>query len=292
MTAYTFSAPAKLNLFLHVTGRKDDGMHLLESIFILIDLADTLTFELLPERKIERTGDVVGDIEKDLCVRAAKLLQQECGCKQGVKIHVTKRIPNGAGLGGGSSDCATTLMALNRLWHLNLTKKRLMQLGNRLGADVPFFIFGQSAFARGTGDILQSIDVPESHWAILMPETPTSTQLIFSAQDLTRNTKSLKITLLSDQIRLQWPELPGKNDLQAVALRVNPRIKTAVDALGAGARMTGSGSAVFAWVSSLKQAQEKLRQTPAGMRGYAVKTVLEHPFEKEILQYNDLIGYN
>ena len=292
MKSYVFSAPAKLNLFLHVTGRRDDGMHLLESIFILIDLSDTLTFEMLPEGQIERTGDVVGDIEKDLCVRAAKLLQEETGCKLGAKIKVTKRIPSGAGLGGGSSDCATTLMALNRIWKLNLSKTRLMELGNLLGADVPFFIFGQAALARGTGDILEPIAVPESHWAMIMPDTPTSTHLIFSASDLTRDTKSLKIALLSDQIRLQWPELPGKNDLQAVAIRVNPRIKTALDALGAGARMTGSGSAVFVWAGSQEQAQEKLKQTPAGMRGYAIKSLLKHPFEKELFQDDDLIGYN
>ncbi|MDO4936460.1 MAG: 4-(cytidine 5'-diphospho)-2-C-methyl-D-erythritol kinase [Sutterellaceae bacterium] len=281
-SAYTFSAPAKFNLFLHVTGRRDDGMHLLESIFVLVDLIDTLTFEILSEPEIVRTGDVVGDVNQDLCVRAAKLLQEETGCTLGAKIDVKKRIPSGAGLGGGSSDCATTLMALNRLWNLGLTNERLMKLGNRLGADVPFFIFGTSALARGTGNVLEKIEVPESHWAMIMPETPTSTQLIFRDPDLTRDTKSLKIALLSDQIRLRWPELPGKNDLQAVAVRVNPRIQTALDALGSEARMTGSGSAVFAWASSQEQAQEKLKNTPAGMRGYAFKNLSEHPFEKEL----------
>ena len=292
---YRFSAPAKFNLFLHVTGRRDDGMHLLESIFVLVDLCDSLSFEVLSQPDIVRTGDVVGEVDQDLCVRAAKLLQEKTGCKSGVKIDVTKRIPSGAGLGGGSSDCATTLLALNRLWNLNLSKDELMKLGNSLGADVPFFIFGTSALARGTGDILEKIDIPESYWAMIMPETPTSTHLIFRDPDLTRDTKSLKIALLSDQIRLRWPELPGKNDLQAVAVRVNPRIQTALDALGSQARMTGSGSAVFAWAGSEEQALEKLKNTPAGMRGYAFKNLSQHPFEKELkaaLYDKDLIGYN
>ncbi len=277
----TFSAPAKLNLFLHVTGRRDDGMHLLESVFILIDLVDTVTISVNRTGEIHRTGDVVGDPERDLCVRAAQLLQKECGCPFGADIHVDKRIPSGAGLGGGSSDCATTLMALNRLWDLHLEVSELMRLGNHLGADVPFFIFGCSAFARGTGDKLQPVDIPQSHWAIIMPDVPTSTQRIFQDPGLTRDTKSLTIAVLSDQIRLHWPTLPGHNDLQSVAMRVNPAIECALQSLGSTARMTGSGSAVFSYASSHEEALKKLQHVPAGMRGYAVQTLLHHPFEEE-----------
>lgn len=290
MGKHVFSAPAKLNLFLHVTGRRPDGMHLLESVFILVDLADTLTFEVLPTKDIERTGDMVGDVDKDLCVRAARLLQETYGVVQGIRIDVVKRIPSGAGLGGGSSDCATTLMALNRLWKLNLSKEKLMELGNSLGADVPFFIFGQSAFARGTGEVLQPIDIPQGFWAMIMPPTPTSTHLIFTDPVLTRNTKSLTIANLSDQIRLRWPELPGVNDLEPVAVRVNTQIAEALNALGDKARMTGSGSAVFVRASSADDALAKLQATPAGMRGYVLKTLLKHPFETECFQDTDLIG--
>ena len=199
------AAPAKLNLFLHIVGRRSDGYHLLESVFVLIDLMDSVTVERLESPEIVRTGDTVGDPEKDLCVKAARLLAQETHSRLGARIHVTKRIPAGAGLGGGSSDAATTLTALNRLWALNLPKERLLDLGARLGADVPFFLFGQSAFARGIGNILTPVHVPDAFAAVLMPPTPTSTQEIYQAADLKRDTAPVTTKAFDAEIKKYWP---------------------------------------------------------------------------------------
>lgn len=270
-------APAKLNLFLHVVGQRSDGMHLLESVFVLIDLCDDIVLELDPSGEITRTGDVVGDVEKDLCVRAARALQQASGTTLGCRILVKKRIPAGAGMGGGSSDCASTLMGLNKLWGLNWPRKKLMPIGEPLGADVPFFLFGQNAFAQGTGGILRPMAVPSAWAAIVMPSQPTATALIFQHPALTRDTKSLKISSLSQQLSNQWPEPIGQNDLQPVAVRINPEIGKALQTLGSGARMTGSGSAVFALFDSEKNAAEALGSVTYPMRGYVAKILQEHP---------------
>ena len=271
------SAPAKLNLFLHVIGRRNDGMHLLESVFVLIDLVDDVTLELDETGAITRTGDVVGDPNEDLCVRAALALQKASGTALGCRIQVKKRIPAGAGMGGGSSDCATVLMGLNKLWKLDWPQEKLQALGNTLGADVPFFIFGQNAFAQSTGDMLAPVAVPEAWAAVLMPSKPTSTALIFRDPALTRDTKSLKISSLSQQLSNQWPEPIGRNDLQPVAVRINPEIGKALQTLGSGARMTGSGSAVFALFDSEKNAAEALGSVTYPMRGYVAKILQEHP---------------
>ena len=271
------SAPAKLNLFLHVIGRRNDGMHLLESVFVLIDLVDDVTLELDETGAITRTGDVVGDPNEDLCVRAALALQKASGTALGCRILVKKRIPAGAGMGGGSSDCATVLMGLNKLWKLDWPQEKLQALGNTLGADVPFFIFGQNAFAQSTGDMLAPVAVPEAWAAVLMPSKPTSTALIFRDPALTRDTKSLKISSLSQQLSSQWPELIGRNDLQPVAVRINPEIGKALQALGSGARMTGSGSAVFALFGSEEGAKQALEAVSYPMQGYVTKILQEHP---------------
>lgn len=276
-TSIALKAPAKLNLFLHVVGRRADGMHLLESVFVLIDLCDDIVLEFDPSGKISRTGDVIGDMDKDLCVRAAHRLQQISGTTLGCNIHVKKRIPAGAGMGGGSSDCASTLMGLNKLWGLNWPQEKLMSIGESLGADVPFFLFGQNAFAQGTGGILMPIAVPQAWVAVAMPLKPTSTALIFQHPALTRDTKSLKISALSQQLSSQWPELIGRNDLQPVAVRINPEIGKALQALGSGARMTGSGSAVFALFGSEEGAKQALEAVSYPMQGYVTKILQEHP---------------
>lgn len=276
-TSIALKAPAKLNLFLHVVGRRADGMHLLESVFVLIDLCDDIVLEFDPSGKISRTGDVIGDMDKDLCIRAAHRLQQISGTTLGCNIHVKKRIPAGAGMGGGSSDCASTLMGLNKLWGLNWPQEKLMSIGESLGADVPFFLFGQNAFAQGTGGILMPIAVPQAWVAVAMPSKPTSTSLIFQHPALTRDTKSLKISALSQQLSSQWPELIGRNDLQPVAVRINPEIGKALQALGSGARMTGSGSAVFALFGSEESAKQALEAVSYPMRGYVTKILQEHP---------------
>lgn len=271
-------APAKLNLFLHVIGRREDGMHLLESIFVLVDLKDEITLELDVNGTISRTGDIIGDPEKDLCIKAARMLQKVSGTQLGCRIHVRKHIPAGAGMGGGSSDCASTLLGLNQIWGLNWPQEKLLSLGEKLGADVPFFIFGHNAFAQGTGGILEKIDVPPAWATILMPSSPTSTALIFQDPVLTRDTKSLKIPSLSQQLVNQWPKLIGHNDLQSVAVRINPEIGLALEALGSDARMTGSGSAVFALFKDEASARKALTNIPQNMTGYAVKILQEHPY--------------
>ena len=160
MPSISLQAPAKLNLFLHVTGRLPNGYHTLQSVFVLIALCDAIELNLINDGVIRRTGDVIGQPEKDLCVRAARLLQQKFSVPLGVEINVTKRIPAGAGMGGGSSDAASTLLGLNQLWDLKLSKERLMELGQNLGADVPFFLLGTNAWVEGIGENLSAIDVP------------------------------------------------------------------------------------------------------------------------------------
>lgn len=175
---FSLPAPAKLNLFLHVVGRKSDGMHLLQSVFTFIDLEDRITLEELPNGQIIRAGDIRWESENDLCVRAAKLLQPLTK-NRGVRISVEKNIPSGAGLGGGSSDAATCLIALNKLWDLNLSRPQLMELGLKLGADVPFFVFGQTAFAQGVGETLEPIEVNPMKVLLVFPGISLSTKEIF-----------------------------------------------------------------------------------------------------------------
>lgn len=274
-------APAKLNLFLHVIGRRADGKHLLESIFILIDLADELDFTLRDDGAIVRTGDLECEAEKDLCVRAAAALQEAAGKPPaGAEIHVKKRIPAGAGMGGGSSDAATTLIALNRLWGLDLPREELTRIGEALGADIPFFIRGENAFVEGIGEIITPMDVPPAEYAVLWPGRGVSTAKIFSSPSLTRDSESLKIATFSDLLRNRWPELPGHNDLQKTAVGLEPAILQALDALApfGEARMTGSGSAVFALNRTGSAESASLRERiPVDWRFFSVRSLPEHP---------------
>ena len=274
-------APAKLNLFLHVTGRRPDGKHLLQSAFVLINLCDTIDITLRDDDRIVRTGDVVGDIEKDLCVRAARALQSATGVRLGAEIRLEKRIPSQAGMGGGSSDAATVLLALNRLWNLGLSRTELMRLGLTLGADVPFFLFGQNAWAEGIGDELRPISLPSSQFLVVWPGRGLSTAEIFSHPSLTRNTKSEKMEVFSDFVRHHGSPLFGHNDLQIVAERLEPRVSDALTRIRQGgfeARMTGSGSAVFAEVSDADRAARKvLSDLPDDWRGFLCRMMAEHP---------------
>lgn len=274
-------APAKLNLFLHVIGRRADGKHLLESIFILIDLADELDFTLRDDGAIVRTGDLECEAEKDLCVRAAAALQEAAGePPAGAEIHVKKRIPAGAGMGGGSSDAATTLIALNRLWGLDLPREELTRIGEALGADIPFFIRGANAFVEGIGEIITPMDVPPAEYAVLWPGRGVSTAKIFSSPSLTRDSESLKIAIFSDLLRNRWPELPGHNDLQKTAVGLEPAILQALDVLApfGEARMTGSGSAVFALNRTGSAESASLRERiPVDWRFFSVRSLPEHP---------------
>ncbi len=242
------AAPAKLNLFLHVTGRRDDGYHLLQTVFQLVDHGDTLDFHLRDDERIARVTELDGVAEDDdLTVRAARLLQTTLAERTGqvipgVDIAITKRLPMGGGLGGGSSDAATTLMALNHLWGDALGSGELMALGLQLGADVPFFIFGRNAFAEGIGEELVAIDTPELWYVVIEPGVMVPTAAIFGSTDLTRDTKPVKIADFS-----RAPIGFGKNDLQNVAMALFAPVAEAVAWLGhfGEARITGSGACVF-----------------------------------------------
>jgi len=265
-------APAKLNLFLHVVGRRADGYHLLQTLFRFIDLSDTLHFTLRQDGRVCRSNDLEGvPQEHDLCVRAARLLQRECGCPLGADIAVEKRIPMGGGLGGGSSDAATTLLALNRLWNLGLSRERLMQMGLSLGADVPVFVFGENAFAEGIGEQLQAYYLPEAWYILLFPPVHVATAEIFARPELTRDTISLTIRAL--------PMAHLHNDLQPVVCNLYPEVARHLVSLGqfAQAWMTGSGACVFAEFASEEQAQSVLKQLPADMRGVVARGLMQHP---------------
>jgi len=279
-------APAKLNLFLHVTGRRPDGYHELQSLMVPITLTDTLDFELRDDGRISRAGDVVGAIDNDLCLRAALLLRQESGTTLGVDIAVEKHIPAGSGMGGGSSDAATTLLALNRLWRLGWPRDRLAALGLRLGADVPFFLGAGPALAEGVGERLTPEPWPASWFAVIHPQVSVSTAEIFSAPELTRSTKALTIadfSALRDNAGCAEASpaarLYGVNDLEPVARRRYAAVEAAIVHLArfGPARMTGSGSAVFALLPSEGAAQEAVRELPAGWQGWAIRSLTEHP---------------
>jgi 4-diphosphocytidyl-2-C-methyl-D-erythritol kinase len=278
ITSLTCAAPAKLNLFLHVVGRRDDGYHLLQTLFRFIDLNDTLHYTLRQDGAVHRVNVIDGvPEEQDLCVRAARLLQQETGCAQGVDIELEKRIPMGGGLGGGSSDAATTLLALNRLWNLNLSRERLMQLGLTLGADVPVFVFGDNAFAEGVGEELQAYSVPEAWYVVLSPPVHVPTAKIFTHPELTRNTNSITIRALP--IGGAFPAGQFGNDLQPVACKLYPEIERHLAWLAqfAPAMMTGSGACVFAAFASEEEAKAVLRQLPENMRGFIAPGLRHHP---------------
>jgi 4-diphosphocytidyl-2-C-methyl-D-erythritol kinase len=274
LTTLSCPAPAKLNLFLHIVGRRDDGYHLLQTLFRFIDFSDTLHFTLREDGMVRRTNELAGvPQEQDLCIRAAHLLQQECNCPLGVDIAVEKRIPMGGGLGGGSSDAATTLLALNRLWNLGLPRERLMRIGLSLGADVPVFVFGENAFAEGVGEQLQAYPLPDAWYIVLFPPVHVATAQIFAHPELTRNTNSLTIRAL--------PITQLHNDLQPVVCDLYPEVARYLAWLGqfTQARMTGSGACVFAEFTGEEQAQAVFSRLPADMRGMVARGLTRHPLK-------------
>lgn len=272
-------APAKINRFLHIIGRRSDGYHLLQSLFELVSLCDDLSFRKLENGKIERIGDLACAPGDDLCVRAARLLQREAGCRAGAVVKLHKKIPSGAGLGGGSSDAATTLIALNRLWGAGLSRSDLMDLGARLGADVPFFIGGRSAFVEGVGERLSPVDLPDELFAVIWPGVGSSTPQAFQRFDLTSHPQSLKINDLCGCLRNGRLRQDLHNDLEQVVSESIPQVSEALDYLGrlGAARMTGSGSAVFAALSDGKAAEAVLRRAPEAWQCFIVRSLHEHP---------------
>ena len=271
-------APAKLNLFLHVVGRRDDGYHLLQSAFMLIDWQDTLDLTCTQDGRITRTEEGVGGLPaNDLCVRAAQSLQQATGCRYGAHIHLRKQIPVQAGMGGGSSDAATVLLGLNRLWQTKLPNKELQRLGLQLGADVPFFLFGRNAWVEGVGEKLQALDLPLARFVVLKPAAGIETAAIFSAPDLPRATPSV---CPHDFMQAQQPFAFGRNDLQVPAMRLYPDIGYATQWLashGLQPRMTGSGSAVFAWLPPGMDADFLQQDTPKNWTARVCSNLPRHP---------------
>jgi len=275
-TAGVFPAPAKLNLFLHVVGRRQDGYHLLQTAFRFLDYADELSLRVRADGAIRRISALDGvPEEQDLSVRAARALQRATGCREGVDIGIVKRLPMGGGLGGGSSDAATTLIALNRLWRTGLRRDRLQQLALTLGADVPVFVFGRNAFAEGIGERLQALRLPPAWYLILAPELAVSTAEIFSAAELTRNTNAITIAAFSVG--------QGRNDLEPVVCRRYPQVARHLEWLRryGDARMTGSGACVFCAFDNEERARKVLSELPADMRGFVARGLERHPLWSE-----------
>ena len=271
-----YPAPAKLNLFLHVVGRRADGYHLLQSAFTLIDYADRLRLRVRDDGVIARVNDVPGVPEpEDLIVRAARLLQSETGSRWGVDLELDKRIPMGGGLGGGSSDAATVLRVLDRLWRTDLGPEALRALGARLGADVPFFLFGQPAWVEGIGEVLRPLAVPERWYVVLTPPVQVPTQAVFAAPELTRNTEPLKME--------DFSAFAGvfHNDLQPVVESRYPAVREHLEWLShrGPARMTGSGACVFADFGERGQAEAVLKELPDSMRGFVARGLSRHPLD-------------
>lgn len=242
---HAYPAPAKLNLFLHIVGRRADGYHLLQSVFQLIDYGDTLHMHVRADGAVVHHNPLPGvPADTDLSVRAARLLQAETGVTAGVDLGVTKRLPMGGGLGGGSSDAATVLLALNRLWGVNLPRRRLMEIGLALGADVPFFIYGRNAFVEGIGEIMTPVETPHGWYAVVHPGVHVPTPAIFRADDLVRDTPAIRVQDIDYKA--------SRNDMEPVACRLFPQVGAVRDWLAQQlpARMTGSGACLFAFGAS------------------------------------------
>lgn len=285
-TLYDLAAPAKLNLFLHVVGRRPDGYHSIQSVFELINLCDTLHVEKTTTGHISRSDAQMPDglvlPEHDLSTRAACLLQEATGVKAGAHVHLKKRIPMQAGMGGGSSDAATCLIALNRLWNTGLSRADLMKLGARLGADVPFFLFGRHAWVEGIGEQMQAIALPPHRYLIIKPPTGLVTHHVFTDPDLKRDAPPVTIeSFLQSCSALSQPNsfssIEFSNALEAVAKKQCPNIQIGLNwfkSCGLNGKMTGSGSALFAEANGVSS-----YTAPAGWKAFSCDALFEHPLK-------------
>lgn len=282
-----YPAPAKLNLFLHVVGRRDDGYHLLQSVFTLIDRCDSVRLQVREDGEVRRVSELAGvPPEEDLAVRAALLLKEASGTALGADIEVEKRIPMGGGLGGGSSDAATVLLALDRLWGTGFGPEVLSELGAALGADIPFFLRGSSAWVEGIGERLRPMQVPRRWYLVLTPPVAVPTGVIFAAPELTRDTEALKM----EDFSAQPPGSPAfassdgfRNDLEAVVIDRYPVVGQYLEWLRqhGDARMTGSGSCVFAAFDDQEAAQGVLDALPGSMKGFVAQGLDHHPLRAQ-----------
>ena len=270
--ALTRLAPAKLNLFLHITGRRADGYHELQTLFQLLDYGDELSFDPLPngELSLHAEGPTASamPLDDNLILQAAELLRQEAKDPMlGAAISIDKRLPAGAGLGGGSSDAAATLLALNELWQLDLAEAQLCELGVKLGADVPVFLRGRSAWAEGVGEILTPVELPDAFFLVVTPPCFVSTKEVFSQENLTRNSPAIKMAdFLAGRSR---------NDCEAVTRALYPEVAEALDWLAqfTEARMTGTGASVFARCKSRAEAEQLLARLPKPLTGFVAEGV-------------------
>ncbi len=272
-------APAKINLFLHVVGQRSDGYHLLQSVFQLLDLSDEVFLKTRQDSQIIRINPIPNVLPKDdLVVKAAYLLQSTLGVNQGVEITLDKKIPMGAGLGGGSSDAASTLLGLNHLWNLALSKQDLMDIGLKLGADVPFFIQGHNAFVEGIGEIITPIELPVNDYLVIFPGVSIPTKEIFSSTELTRNHSRITITDFAEQ----YSKLTMfQNDLQVIAEQKHVEVKNAIGWLksmfpNTQPMMSGSGSSVFCEIPNTLNMGHCLSELPYGWKIYKVKSLKQH----------------
>lgn len=274
----SWPAPAKLNLCLHVTGRRSDGFHELETVFQFIDWCDRLTFQPRGDDRVSRSGWNGVAASHDLAVRAARLLREAAGVRRGVNIHLEKHLPAGGGLGGGSSDAATTLVALNHHWGTGLDEDALAGLGLRLGADVPVFVRGRAAVARGIGERLEPVSPAEPWFVVVDPGVAVSTAAVFQDPELTRNSAPTTIPgLLSGG---------GRNDCEAVVRRRYPAVARALDWLGrhGEARLTGTGGCLFAAFDTERAAREVARQVPDPWRGHVARGLNRSPLLERLAQ--------
>lgn len=277
MTTQKFTSPAKLNLMLHITSQRDDGYHNLQTAFQLIDLVDDITIELTNDYQIKRkAGNENIPEQDDLLIKAAQLIKKHCKKDFGVNISIEKRIPSGGGLGGGSSNAATVLLALNYMLDLKVPKNELLDMAAQLGADVPLFVFGQSAWAEGVGEQLEAVKLPKNHFLVLHPQVFVSTEQLFSSSELTRDCSPITIRA--------FLEGEGKNVFQPLVLKQYPEVKKACDWLNQFAitKLTGTGSCLFAAFENEQQAIDIQKQVPSCWNSWVVKGLNESPLLQQI----------
>jgi 4-diphosphocytidyl-2-C-methyl-D-erythritol kinase len=263
MTSITLPSPAKLNLFLHITGRRPDGYHELQTLFQLLDYGDDLTLDTRDDGSITIEPALPGvRLEDNLIYKAARSLQEATGCVLGANIHLNKRLPMGGGIGGGSSNAATTLLGLNYLWRTALSIEDLAQIGRALGADVPVFVHGHTAWAEGVGDELTPLEMPQQWFVVLVPDCSVATAEIFCHKDLTRDNRAIKVAAFLEE--------GGKNDCQPVVEQLYPQVKDAVDWLSryGPARLTGTGACVYCPFDTEQSAQKVLAERPKQLNGF------------------------
>lgn len=276
---FAWPAPAKLNLFLHVVGRRPDGYHLLQTVFQFLDYGDTLRFSPRDDGEVRLAEPLPGVAEEtDLTVRAARLLRRECGCREGVTIAVEKRLPMGGGLGGGSSDAATVLVALDRLWRLGLDEDALAHLGLALGADVPVFVRGRAAWGEGVGEDLTPVTLPEPWFVVVKPPVEVATAAIFGDPHLTRNSPHITIS--------DFLSGAGRNDCEPLVRDRHPEVAEVLAWLGAfgEARLTGTGACCFVAVANRQDAEDALAGLPERWRGFVAQGKNESPLHRLLVR--------